>query len=52
MARPSESVLEDLVAVVINTDDPTLYRRACSALGALLAEPDDEADFSLPFERH
>ena len=36
--------LKDLIRDVVNADDPTLYRRACSALGVLLAEHDGEAD--------
>ena len=47
--RSLDHALEDLVTAVIGADDPDLYRRACFALGALMAEHDGEADHS--FER-
>jgi len=45
----SEHALKELVTAVVGADDPQLYDRACSALGALLAEH-NEAGVALPLD--
>ena len=44
IAGSAERTLEELAAVIVDSDDPALCERACRALDALLASAGDAGD--------